>query len=93
VTKSDADQLLFKVPSLRNIEKTAPYFHNGSVGSLEQAVQLMARHELGKDLDPADTTAIVTWLKTLTGKIPRDYIREPKLPKSTSTTPKAQPAD
>jgi cytochrome c peroxidase len=93
VTKSDADRLLFKVPSLRNIEKTAPYFHNGSVGSLEQAVQLMARHELGKDLDPADTTAIVTWLKTLTGKIPRDYIREPKLPKSTSTTPKAQPAD
>jgi cytochrome c peroxidase len=93
VTKSDADRLLFKVPSLRNIEKTAPYFHNGSVGSLEQAVQLMARHELGKDLEPGDTSAIVAWLKALTGKIPRDYIREPKLPKSTSTTPKAQTAD
>ncbi len=93
VTKSEADRLLFKVPSLRNIEKTAPYFHNGSVGSLEQAVQLMARHELGRDLDTGDTSEIIGWLKTLTGKIPRDYIREPKLPKSTPATPKPQPAD
>jgi cytochrome c peroxidase len=93
VTKNEADRLLFKVPSLRNIAKTGPYFHNGSVGSLEQAVQLMARHQLGKDLTPGDTRVVIVWLKTLTGDIPREYIRKPLLPKSTSRTPKPEPAD
>jgi cytochrome c peroxidase len=93
VTKNEADRLLFKVPSLRNIAKTGPYFHNGSVGSLEQAVQLMARHQLGKDLTPGDTRVVIVWSKTLTGDIPREYIRKPLLPKSTSRTPKPEPAD
>jgi len=93
VTKREADRLVFKVPSLRNIEKTGPYFHNGRVASLEQAVQLMAQYELGKDLNADGTRAITTWLKSLTGEIPRDYIREPQLPKSTAKTPMPEIAD
>src|SRR5581483_109614 len=50
VTKSEADRLLFKVPSLRNIEKTGPYFHNGTVGTLDDAVLKMADYQVGKTL-------------------------------------------
>jgi len=93
VTKSDADRQVFKVPSLRNIEKTGPYFHNGKVASLDQAVELMARHELGRNLTTQDKGDILTWLNTLTGEIPLDYIREPQLPKSTARTPKPDLTD
>lgn len=93
VTKSDADRQVFKVPSLRNIEKTGPYFHNGKVASLDQAVELMARHELGRNLTAQDKGDILTWLNTLTGEIPLDYIREPQLPKSTARTPKPDLTD
>jgi cytochrome c peroxidase len=80
VTKNEADKMMFKVPSLRNVEKTAPYFHDGQVETLEQAVKLMGEHQLGKDLSDADVASIVTWLKTLTGEIPKDYIAKPELP-------------
>jgi cytochrome c peroxidase len=93
VTKSEADRLVFKVPSLRNIDKTAPYFHNGAVAGLDEAVRLMARHQLGQELAADDTRAILAWLKTLTGEIPRKYIREPRLPKSTPQTPKPESSD
>ncbi len=86
VTKDPADKHVFKVPSLRNIEKTAPYFHDGSVKTLDEAVTLMARHQLGKELSPAEVTSIVTFLKSLTGELPK--IEKPTLPKSTATTPK-----
>lgn len=92
VSKQDADKLTFKVPSLRNIEKTAPYFHDGSVATLEQAVRLMAEHQNGKQLKPPEVRSIVTFLKALTGEIPADYIKPPVLPKSTSATPKANPS-
>jgi cytochrome c peroxidase len=88
VTKKDGDKLFFKVPSLRNIANTKPYFHDGSVPDLEQAVALMAEHENGKKLSPQDIESIVTWLKALTGEIPADYIRKPELPKSTDKTPR-----
>jgi cytochrome c peroxidase len=91
VTKADADKLRFKVPSLRNIEKTAPYFHDGSVASLDEAVKMMAKHQLGKDLKAEEITSIVTFLKALTGDIPTEYIQAPKLPASTAKTPKADP--
>src|SRR5690606_36697113 len=55
VTKQASDRHVFKVPSLRNIAKTGPWFHDGSVGSLDQAVMLMAKHQLGKELSPEDT--------------------------------------
>lgn len=89
VTKNEAEKLFFKVPSLRNIEKTAPYFHDGSVADLNQAVQMMAEHQLGKTLSQQDIAAIVAWLKSLTGKIDAEYTIEPTLPASTDSTPKA----
>jgi cytochrome c peroxidase len=88
VTKQDGDKMVFKVPSLRNIEKTGPYYHDGSVKTLEEAVGDMADHQLGKQLSKEDIASIVTFLKTLTGEIPGEYIKEPVLPKSTPRTPK-----
>jgi len=80
VTKNAADRMVFKVPSLRNVEKTAPYFHSGHINTLTEAVQLMGRHQLGAELEPQQVTRIVAWLKSLTGEIPREYIKAPKLP-------------
>jgi len=65
VTKDPADSMMFKVPSLRNVALTAPYFHNGSVPTLEKAVELMAWHQLGRKIEPADIGHIVTFLKSL----------------------------
>jgi len=88
VTKKNADKMMFKVPSLRNIDKTAPYLHDGSVKTLEEAVSLMAEYQSGKKLNQAEVASIVTWLKSLTGELPLDYIRKPVLPQSTPQTPK-----
>lgn len=87
-TKNEKDRMFFKVPSLRNIEKTWPYFHDGSVKSLDVAVRMMAEHELGKPLSKEDVASIGTFLKALTGEVPRDYIKPPKLPAATAKTPK-----
>lgn len=70
VTKSEVDKYVFKVPSLRNIAKTGPYFHDGKVKTLEEAVTLMGTHQLGRDLRPEQVSEIVTFLNSLTGKIP-----------------------
>jgi cytochrome c peroxidase len=88
LTKQEADKMVFKVPTLRNVEKTAPYYHDGSVKTLEDAVSRMAEHQLGKDLSAADVASITTFLKALTGELPVDYIKQPALPKSTAKTPK-----
>lgn len=88
VTKSEADKMVFKVPGLRNIEKTKPYYHNGKVETLEEAVSRMGEYQLGKNLSDGQVRSIATWLKTLTGDIPADYIKPPALPKSTNKTPK-----
>jgi cytochrome c peroxidase len=88
LTKQDSDKMVFKVPGLRNVEKTAPYYHDGSVKTLDEAVAKMAEHQLGKPLAKEDVDSIVTFLKTLTGKIPAEYIKAPELPKSTPKTPK-----
>jgi len=69
LTKNEAEKYFFKVPSLLNIEKTGPYFHNGSITSLEEAVRLMAWHQLGKKLDADKIQSIVTFLKSLTGTL------------------------
>jgi cytochrome c peroxidase len=92
ISKHESDNFRFKVPSLRNIEKTAPYFHDGSVATLPQAVQLMAKHQLGKQLSERDVAAIVSWLGALTGELPHAYVREPALPASSARTPKADPS-
>jgi cytochrome c peroxidase len=88
VTKEEGDKMMFRVPSLRNIEKTAPYFHNGSIASLEEAVKTMGHHQLGKELTDKEIASIVTFLKALTGELPLDYAKAPELPKSTDKTPK-----
>lgn len=77
VTRDAADRMLFKVPSLRNIDQTAPYFHTGTVLSLDTAVAWMARYQLGRELTARDIAAIVTWLRTLTGPLPAGYVAAP----------------
>jgi cytochrome c peroxidase len=88
VTKQESDRLVFKVPSLRNVEKTGPYFHDGRVASLEEAVREMAEYQLGRALSDAEVGRIVAFLRVLTGRLPEDYIKAPTLPKSTAKTPK-----
>jgi len=80
VTKNEADKYVFKVPIHRNVAKTAPYFHDGSVDKLEDAVWIMGKIQLGKDLDKTQVEEIVTFLKSLTGKIPEDALEVPLLP-------------
>jgi len=69
VTGNKADEMVFKVPSLRNIAKTAPYFHDGSVATLEEAVKMMATYQLGVQVSDADVQAIVEFLGALTGEL------------------------
>lgn len=80
VTKNEAEKYVFKVPILRNVGKTSPYFHDGSVDKLEDAVWIMGKIQLGKDLDKAQVEEIVVFLKSLTGKIPEDALKVPLLP-------------
>lgn len=82
VTHSAADDMVFKVPSLRNSARTAPYFHDGSIDSLDTAVRMMARHQLGVDLSEEEAVSVAAWLGSLTGEIPRDYIAMPRLPEA-----------
>ncbi len=86
VTKKDADKFVFKVPLLRNIELTAPYFHDASTWDLREAVKIMGEHQLGLSITDSDTELIVAFLKTLTGEAPK--ITYPVLPPSNITTPK-----
>lgn len=88
-TKVETDKFYFKVPSLRNISETGPYLHDGSVKTLEEMVSKMGEYQLGKNLTPEETTSIVTFLKSLKGEIPAEYIAKPKLPESGPNTPKA----
>jgi cytochrome c peroxidase len=90
VTKNDIDKMMFRVPTLRNVAKTGPYFHDGKVATLEEAVKSMAHFQLGKELSDADTGSIVTFLKSLTGELPTAYIRPPVLPQGSAKTPKAK---
>ncbi|OAI57582.1 cytochrome-c peroxidase [Verrucomicrobiaceae bacterium SCGC AG-212-N21] len=88
-TKNDAEKGFFKVPSLRNITKTGPYLHDGSVSDLPTMVRMMAEHQAGRKLSEADVKSIVTFLEALTGKLPEKLIAQPELPKSGPDTPKA----
>src|SRR5208283_3740185 len=80
VTKNEADLYVFKVPQLRNVEKTAPYFHDGSVAELPKAVKIMGRVQLGEELKDEDVIAIVAFLGSLTGPVPANYPPLPPLP-------------
>jgi len=80
VTGLSTDDMVFKVPSLRNVAKTAPYFHDGSAATLEEAIRMMARHQLGVELEQEEVRELEAWLGSLTGEIPAAYIAQPKLP-------------
>jgi len=73
VTKKEEDRYVFRVPMLRNIAKTAPYFHDGSIDRLDHAVKIMASVQLGRTLDESTTAAIVAFLESLTGDVPSHY--------------------
>lgn len=80
VTAKSGDLYVFKVPSLRNVAMTPPYFHDGSVATLPEAVRVMARVQLGKTLTDAQVAEIVAFLDGLTGKLPADFATVPVLP-------------
>jgi cytochrome c peroxidase len=89
VTGKDADRLNFKVPTLRNIELTYPYFHDGAAETMTEAVDLMGRLQLGREFNKDENAKIVAFLKTLTGQQPQ--IALPIMPPSTDKTPKPRP--
>jgi cytochrome c peroxidase len=80
VTKNEADKFLFKVPSLRNIEKTHPFFHDGSVTDLKEAVKIIAKLQLNKDLTDQEVHDIVTFMRSLTGTVPKELATPPEMP-------------
>jgi cytochrome c peroxidase len=80
VTKDPADLYVFRVASLRNVAMTPPYFHDGSVATLPDAVRVMARVQLGVALSDADTRDIVAFLEALTGELPANFATAPVLP-------------
>ncbi len=70
VTKKESDKYYFKVPSLRNIEQTAPYLHDGRYDKLEDVVKFMARYQLGRTISQEEVEKIVSFLSSLSGEIP-----------------------
>lgn len=80
VTHKEQDKMKFKVPGLRNIAETGPYFHDGSVKTLPEGISLMAEHQLGKTLTNEEVVKIEAFLKSLTGEIDQKYVAEPELP-------------
>lgn len=79
-THDPADLYVFKVPMLRNVAMIPPYFHDGSVSTLPEAVRVMARVQLGRQLDARQVSAIVSFLDSLTGSLPADFVASPVLP-------------
>jgi cytochrome c peroxidase len=80
ITQKPEDLYVFKVPGLRNVAMTPPYFHDGSVESLSDAVQIMAKVQLGETLETDDLQRIVAFLECLTGSIPANFQQAPVLP-------------
>lgn len=71
VTGAAADRHFFKVPMLLNVSETSPYFHDGKVATLDSAVRLMGRHQLGRELDAEQVSSIIAFLGALTGPVPK----------------------
>ncbi len=78
VTKSEADKNAWRVPTWRNVALTGPYFHNGAVTKLDEAVRVMGKTQLGRDLKPTEVKDLVAFLTSLTGERPRQT--PPQLP-------------
>ena len=83
-TKNDADRHMWRVATWRNVAVTAPYFHNGRVATLDEAVRVMAKTQLNKDLKSDEVTDIVAFLESLTGEFPKQTM--PRLPATPGKT-------
>ena len=81
-TKDDADKYVFKVPILRNIMQTAPYFHDGSVKNIRDVIKIMGKIQLDIELKEIEINSIESFFTTLTGKIPKDMLTIPILPQN-----------
>ncbi len=80
VTHADADLYVFKVPILRNVARTPPYFHDGSVATLPEAVRIMAKVQLGQTLTDGQVRELVAFLDSLTGPLPESFATAVALP-------------
>lgn len=89
VTGQDADRFKFKVPTLRNVQLTYPYFHDGEAATLAEAVDIMGRLQLARNFEATEIDQVVAFLKTLTGDQPSFVI--PELPPSSDKTPRPAP--
>ncbi len=81
LSHQESDRMMFKVPSLRNVELTAPYFHDGSVSTLGEAIKMMGVHQLDIEINDRDVASITAWLSSLTGEPGSRDIRPPTLPR------------
>lgn len=86
-THNEADRRFFKVPTLRNVALTAPYLHDGSRATLEDAVRVMGRYQLGRELTDEQVTRLVAFLNSLTGELPAGA----RLPEGELPPPPAPP--
>lgn len=89
ITGDDADRFSFKVPTLRNVEYTYPYFHDGQAKTLEESVDIMGQIQLGRHYTEEEIDKVVAFLKTLTGDMPS--LTLPMLPPSSNDTPRPNP--
>jgi cytochrome c peroxidase len=80
VTGAGRDHMVFKVPTMKNVARTAPYFHDGSCQTLPQAIRLMGKHQLGLELSEDQVSSIASFLMALSGEAQQDYIARPVLP-------------
>ena len=80
ITHQEEDRYRFRVASLRNVALTGPYFHDGSVAELGDAVRIMGRLQLGRELSDTDVTDLLAFLRSLTGEVPPQFASVPSLP-------------
>lgn len=88
VTKVASDKQVFRVPGLRNVARTYPYFHDGSVWDLGQAIAIMGEAQLGRELSKEDVSDMLAFMNALTGDVPEKARLVPVLPAATSKTPR-----
>jgi cytochrome c peroxidase len=92
ITGKEEDHQVFKVPSLRNIAKTGPYLHDGSIQQLDEMIRIMAKYQLGIPVDDAQVSAIQAFLESLTGAVDAELIAMPEPPPSGPDTPAPDPS-
>ncbi len=80
ITHLELDRMVFKVPSLKNIAETGPYFHDGSTSDIQTAIRMMALHQLGIELVDQEVYAIEVWMRSMTGEAAPAYVAAPELP-------------